>query len=285
MFLELPDEEKDRLARENGPDLEHVGLLGTSGNVFANPQASSSAPYPQELNSLWKKTIEEPLHMSTAEKSERPERDQDLRCQSGPSAKNSVIFSGGDSSKNYGADQQRLQISDLHFDKFPTPATFACWKIRFKTKVCNCSQFPTEAMLSVKEVELVDPVDELRSSSSIRGISMPNFEVLDARIASALNKIIHNSHFKRRISLEEQKAQKQDSFLRGRQNVTSTSTKDLITSRMDKGIGFESCSTTRRGTVRQQEGEVVRQTKFFQSTQPNPNPIRDRSGRLENMKD
>ena len=46
---------------------------------------------------------------------------------------------------------------------------------------------------------------------------MPNFEVFDARIASALNKIIHNSHFKRRISLEEQKAQKQDRFLRGRQ--------------------------------------------------------------------
>ena len=46
---------------------------------------------------------------------------------------------------------------------------------------------------------------------------MPNFEVPDARIASALNKIIHNSHFKRRISLEERKAQKQDRFLRGRQ--------------------------------------------------------------------
>ena len=54
-------------------------------------------------------------------------------------------------------------------------------------------------------MELVDSVDESRSSSSIRGISMPNFEVLDAKIASALNKIIHNSHFKRRISLEEQK--------------------------------------------------------------------------------
>ena len=60
--------------------------------------------------------------MSTAEKSERPEQNQDLRYQSGPSAKDSVIFSGGDSSKNYGADQQRLQISDLHFDKFPTPS-------------------------------------------------------------------------------------------------------------------------------------------------------------------
>ena len=187
---------------------------GISGNVFANPQASSTAPYPQELNSTWKKTIEEPIHMSTAEKSGRPERDPDLRCQSGPSAKDSVIFSGGDSSKNYGADQQRLQISDLHFDKFTTPTTFACWKIRFKTEVCTCSQFPMEAM---QEVELVDSVDELRSSSSTRGISMPNFEVLDAKIASALNKIIHNSHFKRKISLEEQKAQKEDRFLRGRQ--------------------------------------------------------------------
>ena len=69
----------------------------------------------------------------------------------------------------------------------------------------------------IKEVELVDSVDELRSSSSTRGISMPNFEVLDARIASALNKIKHNSQFKRRISLEGQKAPKEDRSLRERQ--------------------------------------------------------------------
>ena len=104
---------------------------GISGNVFVNPDASSSAPFPQELHQ-WNSSIEEPLHSSAVEKSEMPEQNQDLRCQSGPSAKDSVIFSG-------------------------------------------------------------------------------------ARIASALNKIIHNSHFKRRISLEEQKAQKQDRFLRGRQ--------------------------------------------------------------------
>ena len=128
---------------------------GISGNVFANPDASSSAPYPQELNQ-WSSSIEEPLHSSTVEKNEGQEHDQDLRCQSGPSAKNSVILSGGDSSKNYGADQQRLQISDLHFDKFTTPATFACWKIRFKTEVCTCSQFPTEALQWIKEVEMVD---------------------------------------------------------------------------------------------------------------------------------
>ena len=151
------------------------------------------------------------------EKSERQTQDQDLRCQSGPSAKSSVIPSEGDSLKNYGADQQRLQISDFHFDKFPSSATFACWKIRFKTEVCTSSKFPTEAMHWIKEVEMVDSVDDLMYPSSIRGIQMTNFEVLDARIASALNKIIHNSHFKTRISLEEQKAQKQDRFLRGRQ--------------------------------------------------------------------
>ena len=120
-------------------------------------------------------------------------------------------------SKDYGVYQQRLQISDLHFDQFPTPATFACWKMRFKTEVYTCSQFPTEAMLWIKEVETVESVDDLKSSCSIRGIRMPDFEVLDAKIASALDRIIHNTQFKREVSLEEQKAQKQDRFLRGRQ--------------------------------------------------------------------
>ena len=69
----------------------------------------------------------------------------------------------------------------------------------------------------IKEVEMVDSVDDLRSSSSVGGIQMPNVEVLDARIASALNRIIHNTQFKRKVSLEERKAQKQDRFLRGRQ--------------------------------------------------------------------
>ena len=113
---------------------------------------------------------------------------QDPRCQSGPSARNSFDPSEGDSSKNYGADQQSLQISDLHFDKFLTPATFACWKIRSKSEVCTCSQLPTEAMHWIKEVEMVDSVDDLMSSSSMRGIQMPIFEVLDARICFSTEK-------------------------------------------------------------------------------------------------
>ena len=112
-----------------------------------------------------------------------------------------------------GADQQRLQISDLHFNIFPATSTFTCWKIRFKTEVCTCSQFPTKAMLWIKEVQMVDSVDDLKFSLSVKGIQMPNFAVLDARNASALNRIIHNSHFKKKkVSLEEQKPQKRTAF-------------------------------------------------------------------------
>ena len=58
-------------------------------------------------------------------------------------------------------------------------------------------------MFWIKEVQMIDPVDELKSS----GKNFPNFEML--------NKIIQNSYFK--VSLEEQKAQKEDRLLRRRQ--------------------------------------------------------------------
>ena len=72
-------------------------------------------------------------------------------------------------------------------------------------------------MLLIKEVEMVESVDDLKSSCSIRGTQTPDFEVLDEKIASALNIIIHNTRFKKKVSLEEMKAQKEDRFLRGRQ--------------------------------------------------------------------
>ena len=46
---------------------------------------------------------------------------------------------------------------------------------------------------------------------------MPNFEVLDAKIASALNKIIQKNRFKKKASREEWKAHKEDRVFRGRQ--------------------------------------------------------------------
>ena len=65
---------------------------------------------------------------------------------------------------------------------------------------------------------MVDSLEEFQSSRSTGGQNFPNFKMLDARIASALNnKIIPNSHFKKKVSLEEQNAQEEDRFPRGRQ--------------------------------------------------------------------
>ena len=99
-----------------------------SGNVLVNPTASSSSPCPGF--NPWISIVSE--HTSPHVMSERqaPDTTLDQRCQSGPSARSSFDFGEGDSSNDYGADQQRLQISELHFDKFPTPTTFACWKIQ-----------------------------------------------------------------------------------------------------------------------------------------------------------
>ena len=52
------------------------------------------------------------------------------------------------------------------------------------------------------------------TSQSIEGKSSPDFEMLDARIASALRKIISNTSFKTRVSFEEQRAQKHTRLLR-----------------------------------------------------------------------
>ena len=119
----------------------------------------------------------------------------------------SLFPAEGSYSQNYMSDQSRLQISELQFDKLSTLSTFSCEKMRFnKTQVSACSSSPSGALLWIKKVEVVDSVDDFKSSHSIQGhTDFPNFEMLDARIAFALNKIV-------------QKDQKEDRFFsRGRQ--------------------------------------------------------------------
>ena len=84
--------------------------------------------------------------------------------------------------------QQRQQISELQFDKFPDPQSFLVWKIRFKNQLTTYSEFPSEAMLWIKEVEtnLVDSFEELKSSRTVIGKIFFIFEMLDAKTASAL---------------------------------------------------------------------------------------------------
>ena len=84
-------------------------------------------------------------------------------------------------------EQLRNQVLEMHFDKFRNPSTLQCWKTSFKTE--GLFLF----WLSIKDVEMVDSVDDLTSSRPIREHQFPKFEILDAKIASALKKIIQNS--------------------------------------------------------------------------------------------
>ena len=72
-------------------------------------------------------------------------------------------------------DQQRRHISELQFDEFPTPSSMFLFR------------FPSKVMLWIKEVEMVDSEDVFKSSRSIKGTEFQNIEMLDAKIASALN--------------------------------------------------------------------------------------------------
>ena len=50
--------------------------------------------------------------------------------------------------------QQRQQTSELQFDKIPYSTIIClCWKIRFKNQVTTCSDFPSDAMLWINEVD------------------------------------------------------------------------------------------------------------------------------------
>ena len=95
------------MSSRNGRPPDIWDTHGISGNVFANPTASSSAPYPGGCNP-WICNVSEHTSPHVSSERQTPDTTLDPRCQSGPSDRNSFDPSEGRFSKNYGADQQRL---------------------------------------------------------------------------------------------------------------------------------------------------------------------------------
>ena len=170
---------------------------------FANPPASSSSLYPGGFNP-W---------ISNATEDTSPHVTSERQNPAGPSARNSCDPSEGRFSKDYGADQQRLQISELHFDKFPNPATFACWKMRSKLRCVLVHNFLRKVCCGSKKWRWLIQwmISNLRVLSEELLV-----QTLSCSTREALNKIIQNTRFKKKVSLEEMKAHKEDRFVRGR---------------------------------------------------------------------
>ena len=116
-------------------------------------------------------------------------------------------------------DDTRFPFSEVHLGKFPDSLEFQIWKVNFKTEVRSKSADPHLTMQWIKEVETAKSIDELVTSRSIlERTDFPGYNMLDAIIASALKKLLNTHvHFRKRVSVEEGRAQKYNRFLRGRQ--------------------------------------------------------------------
>ena len=125
----------------------------------------------------------------------------------------------GTYSDNGVIDFPRFPISEMHLGNFQDSLEVQSWKVNFKTAVCSKSADPHLTMQWIKEVEIAKSVDDLMTSQSTTGRrDFPDCEMLDALIASALKSLLDKHvHFPKRVSVDEQRAQKYDRFLRGRQ--------------------------------------------------------------------
>ena len=85
------------------------------------------------------------IHSSSTEKNENRTPVQKQRCQFGPSAKNSIIPSEGDSSNNWRAEFQ--------FDKIPVQAIFFAGRLNSKRRYALVRSF-TGAMHWIKKSEI-----------------------------------------------------------------------------------------------------------------------------------
>ena len=72
------------------------------------------------------------------------------------------FYNTGGGSGDFVVGQQRQQISELQFDKIHNPQSFLVWKIRWRNQVTTCSDFQSEALLWMKDVEMVDSLQELK---------------------------------------------------------------------------------------------------------------------------
>ena len=71
------------------------------------------------------------------------------------------------------SDSKDSKYRNCKCDKFRHPQSILVWKIRFKNQVTTCSDFPSDAMLWIWKVEMVDPVKEWKSSRSVSGQNFP----------------------------------------------------------------------------------------------------------------
>ena len=115
-------------------------------------------------------------------------------------------------------DYTRFPISEMHLGKFPDSLKFQSWKVNFNTAVCAKSSFSHITALDQRSSDSKVNRRSYDIAIDYRAKQFPDYDMRDAMIASVLKKLLNTqTHFRKRAMVEEQRDQKDDRFLRGRQ--------------------------------------------------------------------
>ena len=164
---------------------------GISGNVFVNPTASSSSTYPGGFYP-WISNVTEHISPHVTSECQDPDTALDPRCQ--PEIHSTPVRE--DFQRIVEQTNKDCRFRILILTNSPRQQRSLVGRFDSRLRYILVHNFPRKQWIKV--VEMVESVDEQKSSRTIRGTHGPNFEVLDAKIASALNRIIQNTRFKKK---------------------------------------------------------------------------------------
>ena len=196
-------------------------VYGTSGNVFEDLLAPGE-PAAFSGNSISMASAPcEPVSLTTG----RPAAREEELERNAPTPRFDGKFSTltppshaeGAYPQNCSVEQPRNQVSDMRFDRFPHLSTLQCSKTSFKTEVCTCCRYPSEAMLWIQEVEMVESVDDLLRRRQVESVDSRILRRLMRRLRPPWKRSSWTPTSRKEISLEDRKAQMEDRFLSGRQ--------------------------------------------------------------------
>ena len=196
---------------------------GTSGNVSERPPVQEGLSSTVFHNSKNLASSSQDLRPDSSETARREMKRESLNTSTQSphlqSRSGMLNHTGGTYSHSGMMDYLRILTTEWNLGQFPDSMEFHAGKSTSELRFIYEQQILKITMLWIKEVETAKSIDELVTSRSIVGrTDFPDVDMLDAMIPSAKKKLLNTQiHFRKRVSVEEQRAQKSDRSLRGRQ--------------------------------------------------------------------
>ena len=113
-------------------------------------------------------------------------------------------------------DNSELSLLGDRSEKIPDQAESQSWDVNFRAEVC--AKNLALALQWIKEILAASSLKDLINPKSITGQNFPACEELDLMMVANLKRCYDkHPHFQRRIRVKEQRARKDNRFLRGSQ--------------------------------------------------------------------